>query len=84
MRMHGFAGVSGFRGGEGGAVRKWSNGGAHPLPESETGAVEWKRSMRKGWCRGEMQSEHAERRLRRKNAGGRLTLKHESVGIEQE
>ena len=39
--------------------------------------------MRNVWCSGEMHRYHAELRLRRQHTILQLTLKHESVGIEQ-
>ncbi len=42
------------------------------------------RSMAKALCRGGMPRYHGETRMRREPTGALLTLKHESVGIEQD
>ncbi len=60
------------------------NSEAHPHPAVETEELEWARSQRNAWCSGEMHRDHEELRLRRQHAGALLTLKHESVGIEQD
>ncbi len=83
-RVEALSGFVGFNGWVGGALSHRSIWGANPCPAIETGALEWKRSMRNAWCSGEMHSYHAEPRLRRRHAGFLLTLKHESVGIEQD
>ncbi len=83
-RSAAFTGFVGLEGAVGGALIQGENGGVRPLPAIETGALEWKRSMRNAWCSGEMHRYHAEPRLRRQHAGFLLTLKHESVGIEQD
>ncbi len=74
----------GFEGALGGEFRQWETRGANPLLAMETGAIQWRKCMRTAWCSGEMQRYHAEPGLRRRNAGFLLTLKHESVGIEQD
>ena len=83
-RMRALSGFIGFKGCVGGRLSQWSNREAQPHPAIETGFLEWKRSMRNAWCSGEMHRYHAELRLRRQHTGTQLTLKHESVGIEQD
>ncbi len=58
--------------------------GAQTHPAVETGDLECARGMRNAWCSGEMHRYHAEPRLRRQHTGAQLTLRHESVGIEQD
>ncbi len=82
--MEGLSELIGVKGRVGGVSIQWANRGANPVTAIETGALEWKRSMRNAWCSGEMHRDHAEPRLRRQHAGFRLTLKHESVGSEQD
>ncbi len=53
-------------------------------PAVETGRLEFGRGRRNARCSGEMLRYRAERRLRRQLAGPRLTLMHDSVGIEQD
>ena len=50
----------------------------------ETVGLESTRGMRNAWCSGEMHRYHAEPRLRRQHTGVKQTLRHESVGIEQD
>ena len=50
----------------------------------ETVFLEYKRGMQNAWCSGEMHRYHAEPRLRRQPARVKQTLRHESVGIEQD
>ena len=83
-RMRALSGFIGFKGCVGGRLSQWLNREAQPHPAIETGFLEWKRSMRNAWCSGEMHRYHAELRLRRQHTGFQLTLKHESVGIEQD
>ena len=83
-RMRALSGFIGFKGCVGGKLSQWLNREAQPHPAIETGILEWKRSMRNAWCSGEMHRYHAELRLRRQHTGTQLTLKHESVGIEQD
>ena len=83
-RMRALSGFIGFKGCVGGILSQWSNREAQPHPAIETGILEWKRSMRNARCSGEMHRYHAELRLRRQHTGFQLTLKHESVGIEQD
>ncbi len=50
----------------------------------DTGMLEYGCRWRNVWCSGEMHRYHAELRLRRQRTGALLTLRHESVGIEQD
>ena len=83
-RMRALSGFIGFKGCVGGSLSQWLNCGAQPRIAIETGLLEWVRSTRNAWCSGEMHRYHAELRLRRQRTGAQLTLKHESVGIEQD
>ena len=83
-RMRALSGFIGFKGCVGGTLSQRLNRGAQPRSAVETGVLEWARSMRNAWCSGEMHRYHAELRLRRQHTGARLTLMHESVGIEQD
>ncbi len=77
-------GFLGLREDVGGLSRPDKKEGAQPPPAVETDGLEWARSMRNALCSGEMHRDHAELRLRRQHTGAQLTLKHESVGIEQD
>ena len=83
-RMRALSGFIGFKGCVGGISSQRLNVGAQPRPAVETDELERMRSMRNAWCSGEMHRYHAELRLRRQHAGIYLTLRHESVGIEQD
>ena len=83
-RMRALSGFIGFKGCVGGIASQRLNVGAQPRPAVETVVLERMRSMRNAWCSGEMLRYHAELRLRRQHAGIYLTLRHESVGIEQD
>ena len=83
-RMRALSGFIGFKGCVGGIASQRLNVGAQPRPAVETDELERMRSMRNAWCSGEMHRYHAELRLRRQHAGIYLTLRHESVGIEQD
>ena len=83
-RMRALSGFIGFKGCVGGMTSQRLNVGAQPRPAVETVVLERMRSMRNAWCSGEMLRYHAELRLRRQHAGIYLTLRHESVGIEQD
>ena len=83
-RMRALSGFIGFKGCVGGMTSQRLNVGAQPRPAVETVVLERMRSMRNAWCSGEMHRYHAELRLRRQHAGIYLTLRHESVGIEQD
>ena len=83
-RMRALSGFIGFKGCVGGVSSQRLNVGAQPRPAVETDELERMRSMRNAWCSGEMHRYHAELRLRRQHAGIYLTLRHESVGIEQD
>ena len=83
-RMRALSGFIGFKGCAGGLLSQRSKPGAQPRPAVETGSLELERSMRNARCSGEMHRYRAELRLRRQHAGSTLTLRHESVGIEQD
>ena len=83
-RTQALSGFIGFKGCVGGRLSQRLNCGAQLRIAVETGFLEWVRSMRNAWCSGEMLRSHAELRLRRQHAGIYLTLRHESVGIEQD
>ncbi len=74
----------GLKGWVGGLAGQGKIAGDKPPPAVATDGLEWARSMRNAWCSGEMHRYHAEIRLRRQHTGAQLTLKHESVGIEQD
>ncbi len=82
--MRGLSGFIGVKGCGGGAASRRSKRGAKPRPAVGTAGLEWARSARNAWCSGEMHRYHAELRLRRQRTGALLTLRHESVGIEQD
>ena len=50
----------------------------------DTGGLESGGGIRNVWCSGEMHRYHTEHRLRRQDTIPYLTLRHESVGIEQD
>ena len=50
----------------------------------DTGVLEYGCRWRNEWCSGEMLRYHSEHRLRRHLTNPSLTLRHESVGIEQD
>ena len=83
-RMRALSGFIGFKGCVGGDVSQRSKPGAQPRPAVETALLELERSMRNARCSGEMLRYRAELRLRRQHTGSTLTLRHESVGIEQD
>ncbi len=58
--------------------------GVTPGAAVETEALEFRCRRRNVWCSGEMHRYHTEHRLRRHLTNRRLTLMHESVGIEQD
>ncbi len=74
----------GFKGWGGGTESRREKRGHHPRPAVGTARLEWARSERNAWCSGEMHRYHAELRWRRQRTGALLTLRHESVGIEQD
>ncbi len=82
--MQELCGFMGFKGDAGGTASRRSNRGAQPRAAVGTAGLEWARSARNAWCSGEMHRYHAELRLRRQRTGALLTLRHESVGIEQD
>ena len=83
-RMRALSGFIGFKGCVGGLLSQRLKCGAQRRSAVETVGLEWARSMRNAWCSGEMHRYHAELRLRRQHTGAQLTLRHESVGIEQD
>ncbi len=76
--------VMGVNGGVGGGLSQRKGPGAQPRRAVDTGVLELGRRMRNARCSGEMHRYRAELRLRRQHAGSTLTLRHESVGIEQD
>ncbi len=80
-RLSGFIGVEG---GAGGRSSQREKVGAQHRPAVENGFLELERRMRNSGCRGEMHRYNEELRLRRQHTGSILTLRHESVGIEQD
>ncbi len=76
--------MMGVKGCVGGHVRRGEKPGGQPGGAVETVWLETERSRRNARCSGEMQSYRAELRLRRQPTGSGLTLRHESVGIEQD
>ena len=83
-RMRALSGFIGFKGCAGGGSSQRSNFGAQPRFAVETDRLESVRGTRNARCSGEMHRYHAELRLRRQRPGAALTLRHESVGIEQD
>ena len=83
-RMRALSGFIGFKGCAGGRSSQRSNFGAQPRPAVETGRLEFVGGSRNARCSGEMHRYRAEPRLRRQRSITRLTLMHESVGIEQD
>ena len=83
-RMRALSGFIGFKGCVGGQLSQRSKRAAQPPAAVETGSLEWVRSTRNARCSGEMHRYCAELRLRRQRTGAQLTLRHESVGIEQD
>ena len=83
-RMRALSGFIGFKGCVGGLISQRLNVGAQPRPAVETVELELEWSMRNAQCSGEMHRYCAELRSRRQRANSRLTLRHESVGIEQD
>ena len=83
-KMRALSGFIGFKGCVGGFLSQWSNTAAQLSSAIETGDLEYSGGMRNAWCSGEMHRYHAEPRLRRQHTILQLTLKHESVGIEQD
>ena len=83
-RMRALSGFIGFKGCVGGQLSQRSKRAAQPPAAVETGSLEWARSTRNARCSGEMHRYCAELRLRRQRTGAQLTLRHESVGIEQD
>ena len=82
--MQALSGFIGFKGSVGGSLSQRLNGAAQPCPAVETGFLESARGGWNSWCSGEMFRYHEELRLRRQPTGVQLTLRLESVGIEQD
>ena len=83
-RMRALSGFIGFKGCAGGAPSQRSKFRAQPGVAVETGVLECVRGRRNALCSGEMHRYDAELRLRRQLSSALLTLRHESVGIEQD
>ena len=83
-RMRALSGFIGFKGCAGGAPSQRSKFWAQPGVAVETGVLECVRGRRNALCSGEMHRYDAELRLRRQLSSALLTLRHESVGIEQD
>ena len=83
-KVQALSGFIGFKGSVDGFLSQLSNVWAQPLLSVETVRLECGVGTWNSWCSGEMHRYHTERRLRRQRTRLRLTLKHESVGIEQD
>ena len=83
-RLRALSGFIGFKGCAGGAPSQRSKFRAQPGVAVETGVLECVRGRRNALCSGEMHRYDAELRLRRQLSSALLTLRHESVGIEQD
>ena len=83
-RMRALSGFIGFKGCAGGVPSQRSKFRAQPGDAVETGVLECVRGRRNALCSGEMHRYDAELRLRRQLSSTPLTLRHESVGIEQD
>ena len=83
-RMRALSGFIGFKGCVGGSSSQRLNRPAQPGSAVETGDLECERGRRNVLCSGEMLRYDTEHRLRRQLASTLLTLRHESVGIEQD
>ncbi len=82
--MGGLSEFLGLKGGEGVQLGRGETPGVNLGRAVETGGLELERSKRNARCSGEMLRYRAEHRLRRRRTGSKLTLRHESVGIEQD
>ncbi len=76
--------MCGLRGGWGAIQVSGEIPGLNPGAAVETGALKFRGRRGNVWCSGEMHRYHTENRLRRHLTDRRLTLMHESVGIEQD
>ncbi len=77
-------GFIGINEGTGGMLSRRKKPGGQPRRAVETGGLELEKSTRNARCRGEMLRYRAKPRLRGQRTGSTLTLRHESVGIEQD
>ncbi len=68
----------------GGSDEQSAKPGANAQGAIESSGIETERSTRTAGCRGEMCRYRAELRLRRTRTGAGMTLRNESVGIEQD
>ena len=82
--MRALSGFIGFKGSVGGLLSQRSNATAQPWPAVETASLESAQGTWNSWCSGEMLRYDEEPRLRRQHTNSRLTLRLESVGIEQD
>ena len=83
-KMRALSGFIGFKGSVGGLLSQRSNVVAQPCQAVETVSLESAQGTWNSWCSGEMLRYHTEHRLRRQLSKLLLTLRHESVGSEQD
>ncbi len=83
-RSRALSGFLGFKGCLGGRLSEWFNVGDKPRIAIKTGGLEYRRGRRNKSSSGEMLRYDLELRERRQLTRLRLTLKHESVGSEQD
>ena len=83
-RMQALSGFIRFKGCVGGFISQWLNLRAQPLVAVETVELEYERGRRNVQCSGEMLRYYTEHQLRRQLTMLSLTLRHESVGSEQD
>ena len=83
-KMRALSGFIGFKGSVGGLLSQRSNVRAQPWHAVDTGGLEFTQGRWNSSCSGEMLRYDEELRLRRQPAVVQLTLKLESVGIEQD
>ena len=83
-KMRALSGFIGFKGSVGGLLSQRSNVRAQPWHAVDTGGLEFTQGRWNSSCSGEMLRYDEELRLRRQPAVAQLTLKLESVGIEQD
>ena len=82
--MRALSGFIGFKGSVGGMVSQRSNVRAQRGHAVDTAVLEYTQGRWNSLCSGEMLRYDEELRLRRQPAVAQLTLKLESVGIEQD
>ena len=82
--MRALSGFIGFKGSVGGPLSQRLNVSAQHWHAVDTGGLEYTQGWWNSSCSGEMLRYDEELRLRRQPSGVRLTLRHESVGIEQD